>query len=42
MQLVKFTEMHVKWSVILANPFDPEMLEINVLHRMRVHRKIPG
>ena len=44
----RFTEMHVKWSVILADRFGPEiltMLEIKgqVLHRVkRVHLKVPG
>ena len=42
-----FTEMHVKWSVILADRLGPEivtMLEINgqVLHRVRLHLKVPG
>ena len=45
MQYMTFTEMHVKWSVILRNRFGPEilpMLEIRgqVLHRMRVHLKV--
>ena len=42
-----FAEMHVKWSVILADRLGPEiliMLEIKgqVLHRVRVHLKVPG
>ena len=42
-----FTEMHVKWSVILADRFGPEiltMLEIKgqVLRRVRVHLKVSG
>ena len=42
-----FTEMHVKWSVILADRFGPEILtilEINrqVLQRVRLHLKVPG
>ena len=42
-----FTEMHVQWSVILMDRFGPEiftMLEIKrqVLHRVRVHLKVPG
>ena len=42
-----FAEMHVKWSVILADRLGPEiltMLEIkgHVLHRVRVHLKVPG
>ena len=42
-----FTEMHVKWSVILADRLGPEILtklEIKgqVLHRVRLHLKIPG
>ena len=41
------TEMHVKWSVILADRFGPEiltMLEIKgqVLHPVRVRLKVPG
>ena len=40
-------EMHVKWSVILADRLGPEiltMLEIkgHVLHRVRAHLKVPG
>ena len=47
MQYTTFTEMHVKWSVILANRFGPAiltMLEIKgqVLHRVRAHLKVPG
>ena len=39
--------MHVKWSVILTDRYGPEiltMLEIKrqVLHRVRVHLKVPG
>ena len=42
-----FAEMHVKWSVILADRLGPgilTMLEIKgqVLHRVRVHLKVPG
>ena len=42
-----FAEMHVKWLVILADRLGPEiltMLEIKrqVLHRARVHLKVPG
>ena len=42
-----FAEMHVKWSVILADRLGPEiltMLEIKgqVLHRVRAHLKVPG
>ena len=42
-----FTEMHVKWSVILADRFGPEILTVleikgQALHRMRVHLKVPG
>ena len=42
-----FVEMHVKWSVILADRLGPEiltMLEIKgqVLHRVHVHLKVPG
>ena len=41
-----FTEMHVKWPVILADRLGPEiltMLEIKgqVLHRVRLHLKVP-
>ena len=40
-------EMRVKWSVILADRLGPEiftMLEIKgqVLHRVRIHLKVPG
>ena len=42
-----FAEMRVKWSVILADRLGPEiftMLEIKgqVLHRVRIHLKVPG
>ena len=42
-----FAEMHVKWSVILADRLGPEiltMLEIKgqVLHLVRVHLKVQG
>ena len=42
-----FTEMHVKWSVILADRLGPEILtklEIKgqVLHRVRLHLKVLG
>ena len=42
-----FTEMHVKWSVILAGQLGPEILSIlemkgQVLHRVRLHLKVPG
>ena len=42
-----FTEMHVKWSGILADRLGPEiftMLEIKgqVLHHVRLHLKVPG
>ena len=42
-----FAEMHVKWSLILADRLGPEiltMLEIKgqVLHLVRVHLKVPG
>ena len=47
MQYITFAEMHVKWSVILADRLGPEiltMLEIKgqVLHLVRVHLKVPG
>ena len=37
----KFTKMHVKWSVILADRFGPEILTLleikgQVLHRVRL------
>ena len=40
-------EVHVKWSMILTDRFGPDiltMLEIKgqVLHRVRVHFKVPG
>ena len=42
-----FTEMHVKWSIILEHRFGPEILTMfeikgQVLHRVRVHLKVPG
>ena len=43
-----FTEMHAKWSVILADRLGPEIvtiLEINgqvFVHRVRLHLKVPG
>ena len=42
-----FTEMHVKWSVILADRFGPEILTLleikgQVLRRVRVHLKVSG
>ena len=42
-----FTEMHVKWLVILADRFGPEILTMlemkgQVLHRVRAHLKVPG
>ena len=44
---MKFTEMHVKWSVILADRLGPEILTMlqikgQVLHRVRLHIKVPG
>ena len=41
-----FTEIHVKWSVVLADRLGPEiltMLEIKgeVLHCVRLHLKVP-
>ena len=50
MQVVQdmtFAEMHVKWSVVLADRLGREiltMLEIKgqVLHRVCVHLKVPG
>ena len=38
-----FTEMHVKWSVILADRLGPELeIKGQVLHRVRLHLKVPG
>ena len=42
-----FKEMHVKWSVILADRLGPEILTTldikgQVLHRVRLHLKVPG
>ena len=42
-----FTEMHVKWSVILADRLGPEILTMlgikgQVLHRVPLHLKVPG
>ena len=42
-----FTEMHVKWSVPLADRLGPEILTVfkikgQVLHRVRLHVKVPG
>ena len=42
-----FTEMHVKWSIILEHRFAPEILTMfeikgQVLHRVRVHLKVAG
>ena len=42
-----FVEMHVKWSVTLADRLDPAILTVleikrQVLHRMRLHVKVPG
>ena len=42
MQQMTFTKMHVKWSVILADRFGPEILTLleikgQVLHRVRFH-----
>ena len=47
MQWMTFTEMHVKWSVILAVQLGPEILTLleitgQVLHRVRLHLKVPG
>ena len=40
-------EAQVKWSVILADRLGPEILTVleikgQVLHRMRLHLKVPG
>ena len=43
-----FAEMHVKWSLILADRLGPEILTImleikgQVLHLVCVHLKVPG
>ena len=42
-----FVEMHVKWSVTLADRSGPAILTVleikrQVLHRMRLHVKVPG
>ena len=42
-----FTEMRVKWSMILEVRFDPEILTMfeikgQVLHRVSAHLKVPG
>ena len=47
MQYMTFTEMHVKWSVTLADRLGPEMLTMleikgQVLHRVRLNLKVPG
>ena len=44
---MKFAEMQVNWSVILTDRFGPEILTMlemkgQVLHRVRVHLKVPG
>jgi len=41
------TEMHVKWSVILADRLGPEILSMlkikgQVLHCVRLHLMVPG
>ena len=47
MQEMTFAEIHVKWSVLLTDRFGPQILTIleikgQVLHRVRVHLKVPG
>ena len=47
MQWMTFTEMHVKWSMTLADRLGPEilaMLEIKgqFLHRVLLHLKVSG
>ena len=42
-----FAEMHVKWSVTLADRLGPAILTVleikgQVLHRMRLDVKVPG
>ena len=44
---INFMEMHVKWLVILADRFGPEILTMlemkgQVLHRVHAHLKVPG
>ena len=47
MQYRTFTEIHVNWSVTLADRLGPEILTVfeikrQVLHRARLHVKVPG
>ena len=42
-----FAEIHVEWSVTLADRLGPAILTVleikrQVLHRMRLHVKVPG
>ena len=42
-----FVEMHVTWSVTLTDRLGPEILTVlemngQVLHRVRLHAKVPG
>ena len=42
-----FVEMHVKWSVTLTDRLGPVILTVSeikgqVLHRVRLHPKVPG
>ena len=42
-----FTEMHVKWSVTLADQLGPEILTVleikgQFLHLVLLHLKVPG
>ena len=37
-----FVEMQVKWSVTLTDRLGPEILTVLVLHRVRLHVKVPG
>ena len=42
-----FVEMQVKWSVTLTDRLGPEILTVleikgQVLHRVRLHMKVPG
>ena len=47
MQQITFTEMHVKWSVTLADRLGPEILTVleikgQVLHPVHLHLKVPS
>ena len=47
MQWMTFVDMHVKWSATLTDRLGPEILTVlviegQVLHRVRLHVKVPG